>query len=106
MTDISEFEPDFSDKEETEIRTALIKLQEKVQEAKVPVVLLLCGANGSGKNAALGLLRDWLDQRHLDLHAYERRNIRQDTIEYRRYWCDTPIEGHTVRQLLVFRSAG
>lgn len=50
--DIAEFEPDFSDKEETEIRTALIKLQEKVQEAKVPVVLLLCGANGSGKNAA------------------------------------------------------
>lgn len=95
MMDIAEFEPDFSDKEETEIRTALIKLQEKVQEAKVPVVLLLCGANGSGKNAALGLLRDWLDQRHLDLHAYERRNIRQDTIEYRRYWCDTPIEGHT-----------
>ena len=39
MTSAAEFEPDFSDNEETEIRTALIKLQEKVQEAKVPVVL-------------------------------------------------------------------
>ena len=70
-----EFEANFSGKEEAEIRTRLIALQEKIREANVPVIVLLCGVNGSGKNAALGTLRDWMDQRQLDLHAYERRDI-------------------------------
>lgn len=48
-----------------------------------------------GKNAALGTLRDWMDQRQLDLHAYERRDIQKDPIEFRRYWCDTPVNGNT-----------
>ena len=90
-----EFEANFSNKEEAEIRTRLIALQEKIREANVPVIVLLCGVNGSGKNAALGTLRDWLDQRQLDLHAYERRDIQKDPIEFRRYWCDTPINGNT-----------
>lgn len=90
-----EFEANFSGKEEAEIRTRLIALQEKIREANVPVIVLLCGVNGSGKNAALGTLRDWLDQRQLDLHAYERRDIQKDPIEFRRYWCDTPVNGNT-----------
>ena len=89
-----EFEPDFSGKEEAEIRTRLIALQEKIRDANIPVIVLLCGVNGSGKNSALGILRDWMNQRQLDLHAYERRDIQEDPIEYRRYWCDTPINGN------------
>lgn len=89
------FEVSFSNKEEAEIRTRLIALQEKIREANVPVIVLLCGVNGSGKNAALGTLRDWLDQRQLDLHAYERRDVQKEPIEFRRYWCDTPINGNT-----------
>ena len=90
-----EFEANFSSKEETEIRTRLINLQEKIKEANIAVILLLCGVNGSGKNAALGTLRDWLNQRYLDLHAYERQDIQKDPIEFRRYWCDTPVNGNT-----------
>lgn len=90
-----ELEANFSNKEEAEIRTRLITLQDKITEANVPVIVLLCGVNGSGKNAALGILRDWLDQRRLDLHAYERRDIRSDPVEFRRYWCDTPLNGTT-----------
>lgn len=90
-----EFEAKFSAKEEAEIRTRLIALQEKIREANVPVIVLLCGVNGSGKNTALGILRDWLNQRHLDLHAYERRDLQNDPIAFRRYWCDTPINGNT-----------
>lgn len=44
-----EFEANFSGKEEAEIRTRLIALQEKIREANVPVIVLLCGVNGSGK---------------------------------------------------------
>ena len=94
MNDI-ELEINFSSKEEAEIRTRLIALQEKIREANIPVIILLCGVNGSGKNAALGTLRDWLDQRQLDLHAYERRDVQKDPIEFRRYWCDTPMNGNT-----------
>ena len=88
-------EVSFNAQEETAIRTRLIRLQEKITEAKVPVVVLLCGPNGSGKNATLEILREWMDQRRLNLHAYERRNVRQDPIEFRRYWCDTPENGYT-----------
>ncbi|MBR1777220.1 MAG: polyphosphate kinase [Alphaproteobacteria bacterium] len=90
-----EFEASFSGKEEAGIRTRLIALQEKIREANVPVIILLCGVNGSGKNSALGILRDWLDQRQLDLHAYERQDVQKDPIEFRRYWCDTPMNGNT-----------
>jgi len=90
-----EFEVNFSNKEEAEIRTRLIALQAKIREANIPVIILLCGVNGSGKNAALGILRDWLDQRQLDLHAYERQDVQKDPIEFRRYWCDTPLNGKT-----------
>lgn len=89
-----EFEAKFSGKEEAQIRTRLIALQEKIREANIPVIVLLCGVNGSGKNAALGTLRDWLDQRQLGLHAYERQNVQKDPVEFRRYWCDTPINGN------------
>ena len=89
-----EFEAKFSGREEAEIRTRLIALQEKIREANIPVIVLLCGVNGSGKNATLGTLRDWLNQRHLDLHAYERRDVQKDPVEFRRYWCDTPINGN------------
>ena len=48
-----EFEANFSSKEEAEIRTRLINLIEKIKEANIAVIFLLCGVNGSGKNAAL-----------------------------------------------------
>lgn len=90
-----ELEANFSNEEETEIRTRLIALQEKIQEANIPVIVVLCGVNGSGKNAALSIFRDWLDQRRLVLRAYEQRNVRQERVEYRRYWRDTPANGKT-----------
>lgn len=90
-----EFEANFSDKEETAIRTRLISLQTKIREVNVPVIVLLCGVNGSGKNAALAIFRDWLDQRSVILRAYERHDVHQERIEYRRYWRDTPINGKT-----------
>lgn len=93
--EVVEFEASFDNKEETAIRTRLINLQQKIREANIPVILLLCGVNGSGKNAALGTLRDWMDQRQLDLHAYEQHNVQQEAVEYRRYWSDTPANGIT-----------
>ena len=89
-----QFKAAFSGKEEAEIRTRLISLQEKIREANIPVIVLLCGVNGSGKNAALETLRDWLDQRQLGLHAYERQDVQKDPVEFRRYWCDTPMNGN------------
>ena len=46
--DSIEFEVSFSNKEEAEIRTRLIALQAKIREANIPVIILLCGVNGSG----------------------------------------------------------
>lgn len=90
-----EFEASFSNEEEGKIRTRLIALQEKIKEANVPVIVVLCGVNGSGKNAALSTFRDWMDQRLLVLKAYEQRNVQQERVEYRRYWRDTPSKGKT-----------
>lgn len=90
-----EFEANLDNKEEAKLRTRLIDLQAKIKEANLPVFLLLCGVNGSGKNVTLGTLRDWMDQRLLDLRAYEQRDVQKETMEFRRYWRDLPSNGNT-----------
>ena len=89
----TEFEAHFSDKEETKIRTRLINLQAKIKEANVPVYILLCGVSGAGKNGAMFALRDWMDPRDVKMNAYEREEKTDEYADWRRYWCDTVLNG-------------
>ncbi|MEO8706759.1 MAG: polyphosphate:AMP phosphotransferase, partial [Kofleriaceae bacterium] len=58
------------DKEEPELRHALLTAQyELVKQAKVSVVIILGGVDGAGKGETLNLLNEWMDPRHIQTNA-------------------------------------
>jgi polyphosphate:AMP phosphotransferase len=58
------------EREEPELRHALLRAQyELVKAAKVPVVILIGGVDGAGKGETLNLLNEWMDPRHIQTNA-------------------------------------
>ncbi|MEP7049511.1 MAG: polyphosphate:AMP phosphotransferase [Pseudomonadota bacterium] len=77
-----------------ELRTSLLKVQAELERAKVPVVVLLHGAEGAGKSQTLNTLSEWLDARFLRTEAYEEPNEQErERPEYWRYWMWQPKAG-------------
>jgi hypothetical protein len=54
-----------------ELRTSLLKAQAELERAKFPVIVLIHGADGTGKTETLNLLNEWLDARYLRTEAYQ-----------------------------------
>jgi polyphosphate:AMP phosphotransferase len=58
------------DREVPELRAALLDAQSRVLEAaSFPVVLLSGGVDGGGKGEVVNLLVEWMDPRHVQVHA-------------------------------------
>lgn len=58
------------DREEPELRAALLKAQyELVESGKFPVVIIIGGVDGAGKGETLNLINEWLDPRHVQTNA-------------------------------------
>jgi polyphosphate:AMP phosphotransferase len=58
------------EKEEPKLRSALLAAQMQVLErAEFPIVLLSGGVDGGGKGEVVNLLLDWMDPRHIQVHA-------------------------------------
>src|SRR5947208_16428805 len=65
-----EIDKDRYDKEEPELRQALLAAQyEAVKLAKFPTVILIGGVDGAGKGETLNLLNEWMDPRHIQTNA-------------------------------------
>ncbi|MBA2540090.1 MAG: polyphosphate:AMP phosphotransferase, partial [Deltaproteobacteria bacterium] len=58
------------DKEEPELRHALLTAQyELVKQKKFPVIILIGGVDGAGKGDTLNLINEWMDPRHVQTNA-------------------------------------
>jgi polyphosphate:AMP phosphotransferase len=82
-------------KQETELRSALLDAQMKVLErAEFPIVLLSGGVDGGGKGEIVNLLLEWMDPRHIQVHAM---GLPTDEEEARppmwRFWRALPPKG-------------
>jgi len=77
-----------------DLRTALLKVQAEVEQAKLPVIVLLNGADGAGKADTLNTLNEWFDARYLTTEAYdEPTEAERARPEFWRYWMTLPKAG-------------
>ncbi|HYP99030.1 MAG TPA: polyphosphate:AMP phosphotransferase [Polyangiaceae bacterium] len=77
-----------------DLRTALLKVQAEVEQAKFPVIVLLNGGDGAGKAETLNMLNEWLDARYLTSEAYDGpTEAERARPEYWRYWMTLPKAG-------------
>lgn len=82
------------EKREPPLRTELLELQRRLNEAPFPVLVLINGVDGAGKGDAVNLLHEWMDPRWLRTYAYgaptEEERARP---RWWRFWRDLPPRG-------------
>jgi AMP-polyphosphate phosphotransferase len=82
------------DAEEPKLRLELLEAQRALQNAGVPVILLLAGADGAGKGETVSRLLEWLDTRGLDTHAFGPvTDEERERPRWWRYWMRLPRRG-------------
>lgn len=82
------------DARETELRTRLLMVQQRLKDADFPVVVLFGGVDGAGKSETAQILNEWMDPRWLRTRAY--RQPTQEESErprFWRFWRDLPPRG-------------
>ncbi len=76
------------------LRTELLDLQMRLKEADCPVIVVLAGVDGAGKNETVNLLNEWMDPRWIITCAYgEPSDEERERPEFWRYWRDLPPKG-------------
>src|SRR5579864_1068872 len=84
-------------KELPALRAGLLQAQAEVLErAEFPIVLVCGGVDGSGKGEVVNLLLEWMDPRHIQVHAMgdgpDRELLRPSMW---RFWRALPPKGRT-----------
>lgn len=78
-----------------ELRTRLLTLQQRLQAADFPVLVLVSGVDGAGKGATVNLLNEWMDPRHLRTYAFgPKSDEERERPDYWRFWRALPPSGH------------
>ena len=81
---------------EPEIRTRLLQVQQQIQQAGVPVVILLSGVEGSDRSGVVKRLHQWMDPRYLRTHAFwDETDEERQRPYYWRFWRCLPAHGET-----------
>jgi AMP-polyphosphate phosphotransferase len=77
------------------VREALLNAQlDLAEEARHPVILVLSGADGSGKREVVHTLTEWMDPRHIQTHAMrEPSEEERERPEMWRFWRVLPPRG-------------
>lgn len=79
---------------EAELRTELIAVQEQLQKAQFPTLIVLGGFAGSGTSAASNALCQWMDSHRIAVRAFEPLSAAErERPEYWRYWLSLPPKG-------------
>ncbi|TNC99502.1 MAG: hypothetical protein FD121_238 [Gallionellaceae bacterium] len=83
------------DKEEPKLREALLNAQfDLAQKAKFPVIILIGGVDGAGKGETVNLLNEWMDPRHIQVHATgEMSDEERERPPMWRFWRALPPKG-------------
>src|SRR6478609_9002380 len=77
-----------------DLRTSLLKAQVAIEQAKIPVIVLINGADGAGKAETVNLLNEWFDARYVTTEAYDApTEAERARPEYWRYWMTLPKAG-------------
>ena len=78
-----------------ELRKTLIALQQKIRQAKIPVVILIDGLSASGKGTMLSKLIEGLDSRAYKAHPIRKPDCVEETYPAMwRYWTRMPEKGN------------
>lgn len=83
------------DAEVPALREALLGAQyELAEQARFPVILLVGGVDGSGKGEMVNLLNEWMDPRHIRVHALAEPTDEESTRPMMwRFWRALPPKG-------------
>lgn len=80
--------------EEPQLQAALLQAQREIRAAKVPVVIVVSGVEGSGKGDVVNRLHEWLDPRGLRTHAFwDQTDDESQRPRYWRFWRRLPPRG-------------
>lgn len=83
------------DKEEPKLRADLLNAQfDLAQKGKFPVIILVGGVDGAGKGETVNLLNEWMDPRHIQVHAMgEMSDEERERPPMWRFWRALPPKG-------------
>jgi polyphosphate:AMP phosphotransferase len=79
------------------LRSALLDAQyEMLERKKSPLIILISGVDGAGKGETVNLLSEWMDPRHLQVHAMGKPTDEEDDRPRMwRFWRALPPRGKT-----------
>jgi polyphosphate:AMP phosphotransferase len=82
------------DQELPTLRAGLLEAQRGLHEARVPVIVLFSGADGSGKSETVQRLYEWFDPRGLETNAFDTPSDEErERPPYWRFWRTLPPAG-------------
>jgi polyphosphate:AMP phosphotransferase len=81
-------------KQEPPLREELLDAQQRLRDARFPVIVVFAGVDGAGKGETVNLLNAWLDPRWVVTQAFgQPSDEEQERPEYWRYWRALPPRG-------------
>lgn len=84
------------EQKENGMRMGLLECQFQIQEAGIPVIILLSGVEGSNRSDVVRRLNKWMDPRYLHTHAFwDETDEERQRPEYWRFWRCLPTRGET-----------
>jgi polyphosphate:AMP phosphotransferase len=82
------------EKEVPALRAGLLQAQRDLMEAKVPLILIVSGADGAGKSETVNRLHEWFDPRGLETNVFGPLSEEErDRPAYWRFWLSLPARG-------------
>jgi polyphosphate:AMP phosphotransferase len=82
------------EKEVPLLRAELLQAQRDLLAAKVPLILVVAGADGAGKSETVNRLHEWFDPRGLETHVFgPLSDEERDRPDYWRFWLSLPARG-------------
>ena len=82
------------EKEVPQLRAGLLQAQRDLLEAKVPLILIVSGADGAGKSETVNRLHEWFDPRGLETNVFgPLTDEERDRPDYWRFWLSLPARG-------------
>ena len=82
------------EKEVPALRAGLLAAQGELLEARIPLVLIVSGADGAGKSETVNRLHEWFDPRGLETNVFGPLSEEErDRPAYWRFWMSLPPRG-------------
>jgi polyphosphate:AMP phosphotransferase len=81
-------------KELPTLRAGLLLAQRELRQARVPLIVVVSGADGAGKSETVNRLREWLDPRGVETHVFgPLSDEERDRPPFWRFWRALPARG-------------